>query len=94
MPGISGATSTPARDPRPVQLADRLERARGLGVCGSARAPGPLVERRDGEVDGELRRPRRSPEQLRSRSTSGDFVTSDAGVPESRSAAQMPGISR
>ena len=92
-PGISGAISTPVGIPARLSSATASSRARGFGVCGSVarqafsssvgidRHALMLVRSAISSISG------------RSRSSSGDLVSTEHGLAESRSASQMPCIS-
>ena len=89
-PGISGAISTLVGMPARLSSATASSRARGWGVCGS-------VERHafSSRVGTESAALMSGTWRIssRSRNSSGDFVSTEAGVPESRNASQMPGMS-
>ena len=94
MPGISGAIRTPVGMPARFSSATASIRLRGCGVCGSLarHAFSSSVG-----IDRFAANPATSWICLNSsmsRSSSGDFVSTDHGVRESRIASQMPGISR
>ena len=94
MPGISGAISTPVGIPARLSSATASIRLRGCGVCGSLarHAFSSSVG-----IDRLAANPATSWICLissMSRSSSGDFVSTDDGVPESRMASQIPGMSR
>ena len=94
IPGMSGATRIPVGMPAALSALTAARRARGLGVCGSVarHAPSSRVgtERfADTSVTAAI-----SCSSGRSRSSSGDFVSTEHGVAVSRSAAQIPGMSR
>ena len=94
MPGISGAISTPVSIPARVSSPTASSRARGFGVCGSvarharSSSVGTDTAALKASARGDLAH------QLESRSSSGDFVSTEHGLAASRRASQMPGISR
>ena len=92
MPGISGAIRIPVGIPCRLSSATASSRLRGCGVCGSVARHGLLVERGDRQVGADPRDTAFIAST--SRSSSGDLVSTDAGVPESASARQISGISR
>ena len=93
MPGMSGAISTPVGMPARFSSATASIRLRGCGVCGS-------LARHAFSSSVGMERFAANPAAAwtsfissMSRSSSGDFVSTDDGVPESRMASQMPGMS-
>ena len=94
IPGISGATRTPVGMPARLSSATASSRAFGLGVCGS------LARHAFSSIVGTDRfaaisvTSATSRMRSRSRSSSGDFVSTEHGVALSRSASQIPRISR
>jgi hypothetical protein len=93
MPGISGATSTPVGMPARLSSATASRRARGFGVCGSvARQAFSSIVGTDSAAEISVCLATSSIVS-RSRSSSGDLVSTEHGVRLSRSASQMPGIS-
>ena len=94
MPGISGAISTPVGMPARLSSATASSRARGFGVCGSvSRHAFSSSVGIDRHAVNSVRRAISSISS-RSRSKSGDFVSTEHGFAASRSASQMPSISR
>ena len=94
MPGISGAIRTPVGIPARLSSATASIRLRGCGVCGSLARH--AFSSRVG-MERFAANPATSWISLNSsmsRSSSGDFVSTDDGVRESRMASQMPGMSR
>ena len=93
MPGMSGAISTPVGMPARLSSATASIRLRGCGVCGS-------LARHAFSSSVGIERFAANPatswiclNSSMSRSSSGDFVSTDDGVPESRIASQIPGMS-
>ena len=87
---MSGAIRMPQGMPARLSSATASSRLRGCGVCGS------VVRHAFSSRVGTERLAWNSGIcfiSSMSRSSSGDFVSTDAGVPESRSASRMPGIS-
>ena len=93
MPGMSGATRTLTAMPLRLSSAAASSRAYGLGVRGS------LARHAFSSIVGTEKAALKSPMSLislssaMSRVTSGDFVSTEHGVRESRSASQIPGMS-
>ena len=94
IPGISGATSTPVGMPARLSSPTASRRARGLGVCGSLarHASRSIVGTERFALTGATAAISLS--RSRSRSTSGDFVSTEHGLRVSRNAAQTSRISR
>ena len=90
MPGISGAIRTPVGMPARLSSATASIRLRGCGVCGSlarqAFSSRVGIERFAAKLGICLN-------SSMSRSSSGDFVSTELGVRESRMASQTPGSS-
>ena len=79
------------RDARAVQLRDRLQARPRVRRVRLGRAPRLLVERRDRQARAEARPARRfRASASRSRSSSGDFVSTEHGLAASRSASRCP----
>ena len=93
IPGISGATRTPVGIPARLSSATASSRARGLGVCGS------LARHAFSSIVGTERFALMSVTaaisfiRSRSRSSSGDLVSTEHGLAASRSASQIPRMS-
>ena len=91
IPGISGAIRIPVGIPCRLSSATASSRLRGCGVCGSVARQGlssSVGIDRLALICGTAFI------ASTSRSSSGDLVSTDAGVPESASARQISGISR
>ena len=89
-PGMSGATSTPVGMPARLSSATASIRLRGWGVCGS------LARQAFSSSVGIERLAAKSGICLKSsmsRRSSGDLVSTEQGVRESRMASQTPGSS-
>ena len=90
MPGISGAIRTPVGMPARLSSATASMRLRGCGVCGSlarqAFSSSVGIDRLAAKLGICLN-------SSMSRSSSGDLVSTELGVLESRMASQTPGSS-
>ena len=93
MPGISGAISTPVGIPARLSSATASRRARGLGVCGSVSRQAFSSRVGIDRHAVKLVRAAISSISRRSRSSRGDFVSTEQGLAASRIASQMPRIS-